>query len=337
MNFLERNLENNIASTKKDIREANDELLNAANSIAVDILKKKINTLTLKLHKYLDDLKSVNPNNSLFNNSLLNAEDGSLVPDDYEEVLDSYLNELVALESTYLSENYDDFILEDDEEILFCVDNIVLSEEKTVKIQGTYQGLSIRIMSGVWYRIGQASGGTEVRIVPIDTGTFALTTKRIIFHGEKKSLSYNLETIVSVRSFQEGIGLGRSKKQKIEYFSNFDLYGRNNEESNMEYLFNGGFMKNLIMKVIKYDYESMDMDMDMDNLSEDIKNLSNELENLTKNGQTLAEDCEVEITSGEVAEDFNEAIISMKELNETLEETKQELEESLKLLKKNKT
>ena len=203
------------------------------------------------MHKYLDDLKSVNPNNSLFNNSLLNAEDGSLVPDDYEEVLDSYLNELVALESTYLSENYDDFILEDDEEILFCVDNIVLSEEQTVKIQGTYQGLSIRIMSGLWYRIGQASGGTEVGIVPIDTGTFALTTKRIIFHGEKKSLSYNLETIVSVRSFQEGIGLGRSKKQKIEYFSNFDLYKLNNEESNMEYLFNGGFMKNLIMETIK--------------------------------------------------------------------------------------
>tara|TARA_Y100000996_G_scaffold313771_1_gene249986 strand:+ start:75 stop:1067 length:993 start_codon:yes stop_codon:yes gene_type:complete len=330
MNFLERDLENNIASTKKDIREANDELLNAANSLAADVLKNRINALTLKLHKCLDDLKSINPNNSL-----LNAEDRSLVPDDYEEVLDSYLNELVALESTYLSENYDDFILEDDEEILFCVDNIVLSEEKTVKIQGTYQGLSIRIMSGVWYRVGQASGGTEVKIVPIDTGTFALTTKRIIFHGEKKSLSYNLETIVSVRAFEEGVGLGRSKKQKIEYFSNFDLYKLNNEESDMEYLFNGGFMKTLIMKVIKYDYKNMDMDMD--NLSEGIKNLSNELENLTKTGQTLAEDGDPKIIS-EVAEDFKEATISMEELNKTLEETNQELEESLKLLNKiNKT
>ena len=72
----------------------------------------------------------------------------------------------------------------------------MLSEEKTVKIQGTYQGLSIRIMSGVWYRIGQASGGTEVRIVPIDTGTFALTTKRIIFLN-RSYYSFNFKSFIN--------------------------------------------------------------------------------------------------------------------------------------------
>jgi len=242
MNFHERNLENNIASTKKDIREANDELLNAANSFAADVLKKKINTLTLKLHKCLDDLKSINPNNSL-----LNAEDGSLVPDDYEEYLKNYVKDLVALRTNYKTENADEFILDDDEEMLFCVNDIVLSEQKSIRTPGAYHGMSVRIMPGLWYRVGQGTGHSEVRITPIDTGTFALTTKRIFFSGEFKSISYDIESLVSIKAFEEGFGLGRSKKQNTEYFSNFNNWIIEPEN----YQFNGGFMKNLIMETIK--------------------------------------------------------------------------------------
>ena len=75
MDFQERNFERNIEDTKKHIKETNIELLNAANSFAADVLKEKINKLTLKLHKYLDDLKSINPNNPLI------AEDAPLIED----------------------------------------------------------------------------------------------------------------------------------------------------------------------------------------------------------------------------------------------------------------
>ena len=79
MYFEEGNLETSIVNTQKEIREANDELLNAENSFASNNLKAKIEKLTKRLQKHLKELKSINPNNSF-----LNLEDSSLIEESFE-------------------------------------------------------------------------------------------------------------------------------------------------------------------------------------------------------------------------------------------------------------
>lgn len=83
-------------------------------------------------------------------------------------------------------------------------------EDKTKRqTVGHTQGVSIRVMKGVYYRVGQFKGTpietTERTLV--DTGDLVITSKNIYFSGPSKSVRVPYDKIVSFHPYQDGFGM----------------------------------------------------------------------------------------------------------------------------------
>ncbi len=94
------------------------------------------------------------------------------------------------------------------------------SRSYTYKSQS--MGFRIKVAKGV-YLTPRVGGGsikqTETKIEKIDTGELYLTSKRLVFIGEKKTVSIPLKKIFAVEQFADAIKIGREGKQKAEYFT----------------------------------------------------------------------------------------------------------------------
>ena len=115
-----------------------------------------------------------------------------------------------------------DVFLKKGEKLIFDIPGIQICEEKTIKTKGSHSGFSIRVMRGVSYRFGDFEAASEKRVTPLDIGHFILTTKRLIFSGNKKSLDVALSKIVSAKPVENGILIDRTAKQNVEYFIGLD-------------------------------------------------------------------------------------------------------------------
>ncbi len=76
---------------------------------------------------------------------------------------------------------------------------------------GGSQGVSVRVMKGVYYRVGSFKGQAveHTERVHIDTGLVVVTNKNIYFAGSRKSLRLPYSKIVSFEPFSDGIGVMR--------------------------------------------------------------------------------------------------------------------------------
>jgi hypothetical protein len=86
---------------------------------------------------------------------------------------------------------------------------------------GGSRGVSVRIMRGVYYRVGAFKGETIDRMerVHVDTGTVVVTDKHIYFVGATKSVRIPYAKIVTFQPFDSGIGVMRdSAKAKVQLF-----------------------------------------------------------------------------------------------------------------------
>lgn len=85
-------------------------------------------------------------------------------------------------------------------------------EDKTRRqYVGSSQGVSIRVMKGLYYRVGAFKGhpvDQTVR-VHVDSGWVAVTNKNIYFAGSLKSVRIPFTKIVSFEPFSDGIGVMR--------------------------------------------------------------------------------------------------------------------------------
>jgi len=77
--------------------------------------------------------------------------------------------------------------------------------------EGGSQGVSIRVMKGVYYRMGAFKGQAVDRTerVHVDTGLVVVTDKNIYFAGPAESLRIPYTKIVSFQPFSDGIGVIR--------------------------------------------------------------------------------------------------------------------------------
>jgi hypothetical protein len=102
------------------------------------------------------------------------------------------------------------FAFKKGELILWYFNDVRLLEvEQFTHYEGTSQGVSLRVMKGVYYRVG-AFKGTPVkheRTVLVDTGVVALTQHAIYFGGHQKSVHLPYDKVVSVVPYSDGIGL----------------------------------------------------------------------------------------------------------------------------------
>lgn len=76
---------------------------------------------------------------------------------------------------------------------------------------GGSQGVSVRMMKGVYYRVGAFKGHSveHTERVHIDTGWVVVTNKNIYFAGPRKSVRLPYAKIVSFEPFSDGIGVMR--------------------------------------------------------------------------------------------------------------------------------
>lgn len=164
-----------------------------------------------------------------------------------QDELDKLVFNVVNGDMAKAGEFSSNIILKRKEELICCFHNIVLQEERITKIKGMSHGFSVKLMKGLWYRPSVHTGGAEVKVAPIDEGEFVVTNKRIVYSGERKSLSYKIDDIVSMEHFIEGISINRTKKQKTEYFTGFDSCTLGDDSIEI----NGLFIKAVISEVIK--------------------------------------------------------------------------------------
>jgi len=106
-----------------------------------------------------------------------------------------------------------------------------LLEERVVRrrYEGGTSGVSIRIMKGVSYRVGGYRGHSvaETGIVPVSTGDLVITSKRIVFNGDRKSFALKFDKLLGVEPYVDGIRLsaatGKPRLIQLRSPRNLDL------------------------------------------------------------------------------------------------------------------
>lgn len=86
-----------------------------------------------------------------------------------------------------------------------------LEDRERREIVGRSHGLSIRVMTGVYYRVGAFKGSpvTHQERVKIGTGSLYVTDKNLYFAGSTKSFRVPYSKIVAFDQFSDGIGIMR--------------------------------------------------------------------------------------------------------------------------------
>jgi len=166
-----------------------------------------------------------------------------------------------ALSKGNLSDQFtSNVLLKKGERLIFAIPQIVLAEERTSSVKGTYMGLSIRIMKGVSLRPGVFEAGAEKKVMHIDEGNFTLTSKRLIFTGEKQSREFLISDINSIIPTDNGIGINRKGKNKTEYYlgtQNMSIsftiepdLNDNFDATDIEFNFSGYHIQKIVQKLL---------------------------------------------------------------------------------------
>lgn len=103
-------------------------------------------------------------------------------------------------------------------EKVYWVEPVILAEEKVIRksYQGGSHGVSLRLMKGVSYRVGSSRGHlvSETGIVAVSEGEMIITSKRVVFRGDKKSFATKLDNILDTQLFTNGFQFSENNKTK---------------------------------------------------------------------------------------------------------------------------
>jgi hypothetical protein len=98
------------------------------------------------------------------------------------------------------------------EKFIWLFQDVDYAEQRTTtRYQGSYQGVSLRVAKGVYYRTGGFRGNPipVTATVAVDTGVLAITQKHIYFAGPSKSFRIPYSKMVAIIPFSDGIGIQR--------------------------------------------------------------------------------------------------------------------------------
>jgi hypothetical protein len=108
-------------------------------------------------------------------------------------------------------------ILKKKEKLYVTLPNISLLEPRAVRTGG-YGGPSVRLAKGLYFRVGGFKAESHEEVRNIDQGILTLTDKRIVFSGNKRTISVNLNKVISINPYSDGISIRRERMSKTQYF-----------------------------------------------------------------------------------------------------------------------
>lgn len=96
------------------------------------------------------------------------------------------------------------------EKLIWLFQGVDYAEQRTTtRYQGSYQGVSLKVAKGVYYRTGGFRGSPipVTTTVAVETGALAITQKHIYFAGPSKSFRIPYSKMVTITPFSDGIGI----------------------------------------------------------------------------------------------------------------------------------
>jgi hypothetical protein len=102
------------------------------------------------------------------------------------------------------------FLFQKNETPIWVYRNVQYYEQKIKKeYRGRSQGVSFRVMKGVYYRVGSFKGTPMETIhnVHIGTGIVGLTEKHLYFSCPQKSFKIPFSKLIHIEPFSDGLGL----------------------------------------------------------------------------------------------------------------------------------
>ena len=93
-----------------------------------------------------------------------------------------------------------------------------LLEERVVSrnYQGGSRGVSVRVVKGVSFRVGQQKGQlvSQTGLITVSTGYFIVTDRRVVFSGDRKTVATPLEKLLDLHVFTDGLSYSVTNRQK---------------------------------------------------------------------------------------------------------------------------
>jgi hypothetical protein len=111
-------------------------------------------------------------------------------------------------------------LLEKDEKLIITLEGLSLHQHKITKTQGIYQGASIRVMSGLSYRIGGFTSKPHEVLSQLDVGDLCITTERIVFLGNRESIEIHRSKLLSIEASDGFIELHQKGRGKVLFLGN---------------------------------------------------------------------------------------------------------------------
>lgn len=102
--------------------------------------------------------------------------------------------------------------LQKGESVIWAFRNVEMLEDKVQKeYVGKSQGMSFRIMKGVYYRVGGFKGRPveTTHRMKVDSGMLVVTERNIYFAGPVKSVRIPFEKIIAFHPYDDGVGVMR--------------------------------------------------------------------------------------------------------------------------------
>jgi Short C-terminal domain len=86
--------------------------------------------------------------------------------------------------------------------------------------QGGSSGVSIPLGHGFRYRVGSYSGHavSQEKLVVIDQGKLALTNQRVVFVGQKQSISIPLAHVSHLQAFRDGLEIAKEGRESMDFY-----------------------------------------------------------------------------------------------------------------------
>lgn len=111
-------------------------------------------------------------------------------------------------------------ILHNDEKLILSLEGLSLHQYKITKTKGIYQGVSIRVMSGLSYRVGGFTSKPREVLSQLDLGDLHLTTERIVFLGNRESVEIHRSKLLSIEASNSFIELHQKGRGKVLFLGN---------------------------------------------------------------------------------------------------------------------